>query len=447
MIRKHFAVAAVLLAAISACSTTPAPIPAPRQIAIPRPLSATESQLRTFIGQHYDSAISLLQRAVDIRSGTLNHAGVRKVGDLFAAELQKLGFETSWAAMPESMHRAGHLVAIHHGTLRPRILLIGHLDTVFEGEGQGWSRTGNDTIARGAGSSDMKGGDVGIILALQAMNDAGLLKDMQVTVVMTGDEESAGFPLTVSRAALINAAKESDVALAFEGGSPRRIALGRRGASTWRLTVAARQAHSAGIFSQGTGYGAVYEGARIIDEFRRQLVGERGLTFNVGIIGGGAHVSLDTAQSALLVDGKSNIVPPLLVASGDLRFFTEQQKDSARTRMRAIVATPLTGATGTIEFSDSYPAMPVTPAGQKLLDMFSATSQSLGYPAVTATAPEDRGAGDISFVAPYIPGLDGLGVDGQGAHSPRESVNLNSVRMSGERAAVFMERLFSEWKP
>lgn len=406
-------------------------------------LTLTEARIRDAVGTHYDSSVALLQRAVDVPSGTNNLSGVRRVGDLFAADLRSLGFETHWVSMPDSLHRAGHLLAVHRGTRGPRLLLIGHLDTVFEGEGQGWVRA--DTIARGAGTSDMKGGDVAMLLALRALADAGTLQDMQVSVVMTGDEESAGHPLSISRATLINAAHQSDIALAFEGGTASRVAIGRRGASNWRLAITARQAHSAGIFSPSEGYGASYEAARILDEFRRTMAGERGLTFNVGIMGGGAHVTVDSSGAGLAVNGKSNIIPPIFFASGDLRFLTDQQKDSARARMRTIVAHSLPGTRGTITFEDSYPAMAVTPAGERLLALFDATSRSLGYPSVSTTRPEDRGAGDISFVAPYIPGMDGLGVDGAGAHSPRELVYLPSIRLSAQRAAVFMSRLVTDW--
>jgi glutamate carboxypeptidase len=191
-----------------------------------------------------------------------------------------------WAELPAAMRRAGHLVATHTpaaGAARgPRLLLIGHLDTVFEGEGQRFVR--EDTVARGAGTSDMKGGDVAMLLALRALRDAGLLATMTVTVVMTGDEELPERPLTVARAALVDAARQSDLALAFEGGSPTRVAIGRRGASTWKLDVTARQAHSSGVFSPAAGYGAIYEGVRIVDQFRRDMAGERGLTFNVGLV-------------------------------------------------------------------------------------------------------------------------------------------------------------------
>src|SRR6266542_355176 len=175
---------ALALAIFAAAACRPSPVIEPRvKPAVVVPLSAPEAQLRDAVRTHYAEAVDLLHRSVDISSGTLNVAGVRKVGALYAEEFRKLGFETTWASEPDSLHRAGHLVAVHHGSRGPRILLIGHLDTVFEGEGMRWSQ--EDTVGHGAGSSDMKGGDVAIILALQALAEAGKLKDMQVIVVMS----------------------------------------------------------------------------------------------------------------------------------------------------------------------------------------------------------------------------------------------------------------------
>ena len=70
-------------------------------------------------------------------------------------------------------------------------------------------------------------------------------------------------------------------------------------------------------------------------------------------------------------------------------------------------------------------------------------SRSLGYGPVEGDPPETRGAGDVSFVAPYLVGMDGLGVSGRGAHSLEEAVNLNSLTMAAERAAVLMHRLIT----
>jgi len=341
--------------------------------------------------------------------------------------------------MPTSMRRGGHLIAERQGTRGPRLLLIGHLDTVFEGDGQRFVR--QDTIARGAGTSDMKGGDVAMIAALRALHATGGLEGARIIVIMTGDEEAVGSPRDVARKDLIEAAQRSDIALAFEGGSASRASIARRGSSSWTLTTSARQGHSAGVFSRG-GFGSIYEAARILDGFRRELSGDPTLTFNPGVIAGGTDVERDSS-GAMTASGKTNIISPKTVVNGDLRFLRESQKDSARVQMRAIVAQHLAGSEAEITFRDGYPAMPPTTAGAGLLAQFDAVSRALGYGQVEGDPPESRGAGDISFVAPYMTGMDGLGVAGRGAHSPEESVNLNSLTMAAERAAILMRRLIT----
>ena len=439
----HLAAALLLHSATTACGgasgPTPSPAPVPAVAAGPVVLSPTESRVRDYVRAHHDDDIALLEKAVNISSGTQNLTGVRRVGDLFASELAGMGFTVHWSEMPASMRRAGHLVAERRGSKGARLLLIGHLDTVFEGEGQRFVR--EDTIARGAGTSDMKGGDVAMLAALRALNATRALEGAQIIVVMTGDEESAGSPLELARKDLIDAAKRSDVALAFEGGGAARAAIARRGSSGWTLDVTARQGHSAGVFANG--YGAVYEMARILDTFRRELAGDPTLTFNPGLVAGGTSVQRDSSGTVLMAAGKSNIIAPTTVVQGDLRFLRESQKDSTRARMRAIVAQHLPGTDAVISFRDSYPAMPPTAAGAELLAQFDAVSRSLGYGPVEGDPPESRGAGDVSFVAPYVTGMDGLGVSGRGAHSPEESVNLNTLTMAGERAAILMYRLIT----
>jgi glutamate carboxypeptidase len=406
------------------------------------PLTRTEARIRDWIAAHREEQIGVLERLVNQQSGTLNVAGVRAAGAIFRAELDSLGFTTKWVDMPAEMRRGGHLVAERPARSPSaggkRLLLIGHFDTVFEGEGQKFVRA--DSIARGAGTSDMKGGDVILLYALKALAAAGQLDRMNVTVVITGDEEATGRPLEIARRDLIAAAKRTDVALSFEGGSREYASITRRGASGWLLKVTARQAHSAGVFG-GAGYGAIYEAARILTMFRDSIPREPGLTYNPGIIAGGADLVADTSGYAFQVSGKTNIIAPTAVVKGDLRFTTEEQKERTRTRMRAIVAKSLPGASAEITFDDSYPAMPLTEAGQAVLAQLDTVSRALGYPAIQALDASRRGAGDLSFVAPYIPGVDGLGALGGGAHSPEEFVNLPSLEMQTARAALLMARL------
>ena len=403
-------------------------------------VTPVERRIRDAIAASRADQIAYLQRVVDIPSNTLNLDGVRKVGAVFRASLDSLGFVTSWASVPDETRRAGHLVADHRG--KPgtvRILLIGHLDTVVEPTGPTFVRS--DSMAAGVGAGDMKGGDVVVLYALKALQAAGALKELNLTLVFTGDEEHAGDPLSVSRKDLIDAARRTDVALAFEEGSRTDVTVARRGASSWRVTATGRQAHSAGVFGPGAGYGAIYELARILDAFRQQLAGEQYLTFNAATILGGTDVTYDTVQVSGTAASKLNIVPKMAVAQGDLRFISEDQKERTRAKMRAIVAQHLPGTDATITFLDEYPAMSPTAGNARILALYDTVSRALGYDPVVALDPGRRGAGDVSFVAPLIDGLDGLGAMGGGAHTPSERVNLATLPMQTERAALLLRRL------
>jgi glutamate carboxypeptidase len=433
--------ALVTAAALSLAAVVPAAPAAAQQLA------PAELRMRSYLQQHRADEVALLAKAINIKSQTLDLAGVRAVGRLFDDELKALGFKTRWVEMPASMNRAGHLVAERSGRTGKRLLLIGHLDTVVEGDTLGFVQLDSVT-AKGSGGSDMKGGDVAIVYALKAMQAAGVLDNTTITVVMTGDEEAAGDPLPLARAALIDAAKHSDIALGFEGGNRADATVARRGASSWLLTVTGRGAHSAGIFGQGAGYGAVFEAARILNEFRTQLAGTRNLTFNPSVIVGGTDVAFDSTRVSGTVASKLNIISANATVAGDLRFLTEGQKDSTRARMRDIAThNNLAGTSAKIDFADEYPAMAPTPANYAVLAVYDSASQALGYGPVAALDPSKRGAGDISFVGPIIPGLDGLGVMGSGAHTPNERVDLGTLTMQTERAALLFYRLTHPDKP
>jgi glutamate carboxypeptidase len=405
-------------------------------------LTAAEQKVARYIEQQSEEALGLLEKVVNINSGTGNHEGVRQVGDLFRRELDGLGFATRWIDMPDSVNRAGHLFAERQGKKGKRVLLIGHLDTVFEKDSpfQRFERT--DSVLKGPGVNDMKGGDVVILYALKALHSAGLLSNTQIIVAFTGDEESAGKPLSISRKDLVDAAKRSEAALAFETATGfGQATVARRGSSNWRLEVTGNQAHSAGVFSERVGDGAIYEAARILNAFHDGLKGEKYLTFNPGLILGGTEIMHDATAGTGQVSGKGNIVAQTAVVTGDLRFISEEQKERTREKMRQIVARSLPGTSAKIIFQDSYPAMPPTPGNEALLAMLNRVSLDLGHGPVQPYDPGARGAGDVSFVAPYVSGLDGLGTMGSGAHSPNETMNPKTFQALTQRAALLIYRL------
>ena len=405
-------------------------------------LSATERKLIASVQQHMPQTEKLLEQVVNINSGTLNVQGVREVGAVFQQEFDALGFQTEWVAMPASMQRAGHLVAQHQGKKGKRLFLIGHLDTVFERDMPFTKYTRlNDSTATGQGVNDMKGGDVVVLAALQALHANGLLQDASITAYFTGDEERGGEG-PEARADFMARAKQAQVALAFETAIDRHtVATARRGYSTWQLNTFGTAAHSSTIFKPAVGYGAIYEAARILNAFRETLSQEQYLTFNPGLLVGGSEVHYDPAKARGEVIGKTNIIAPAAAVAGDLRFLTAAQQAAARTQMRAIVGQHLAGTRAEITFRDGLPGMAPTPGNQQLAALADRASRDLGFGPVVAGDPGARGAGDVSYVAPYLDCLDGLGAPGQGDHAAGETVDLKELPKLVARAALMIYRL------
>ena len=407
-------------------------------------LSAPEQVMMDTVTAGFEDDAALLERLVVQNSGTHNLEGVKAVADMLVPEFEALGFEVEWIDQ-SAAGRAGHLFARKTG--KPgttRMLLIAHLDTVFEPEAsfQGFTRDGN--IATGPGAGDDKGGIVVILAALKAMQAAGTLYDANIVVALTGDEEEAGNPLEISRKDLREAAEWADVALDFEGlsvldGKDMGV-VARRSANTWVLNVTAGTGHSSGIFAEGVSQGAIYELARILDRFRSELP-EENLTFNVGVMAGGTPASLSEDGLSAEAVGKTNIIPSTAVARGDLRTISREQTDRTVAAMQAIVADSLPGSSAEITFQFRYPPMAPTEGNYALLARLNEVNTDMGLEEMGVYPPSKRGAGDINFVADLVDGLAGLGPDGMGAHAPGESVDLASITRQAQRAAILMSRL------
>lgn len=428
-----FAVAAVATVASASCQQASSV------------LSPAEQAMVAAVDKEAPAGVELLRQIVEINSGTMNLAGVRAVGAVLEPRFKALGFQTEWVNM-DRVHRAGHLMAKHPcasaGACGKRMLLIGHMDTVFDQASpfQHWSVEGD--IATGPGVNDMKGGLVVMLMALDAMQAAGVLKDADITVVLDGDEEAHGSPNAVSRGDLIAAAKNADVALEFEA-TPRVDgvfygSIARRSSTSWVLRTTGKTGHSAGVFGERMGYGAIYELARILDAFRRELP-EPYLTYNAAEIGGGTRI--EPGGDSWTVAGKGNIIPPVAEALGDLRTISDEQTERTEAKMRKIVADHLPQTGAEISFGQGYPAMAPTDASREILKVMSASSEALGFGAMPEYDPMMRGAGDIAFVAPYLPGIAGVGASGTGSHAPGETVNLPAQAVNAKRDAVLMYRL------
>ena len=413
-------------------------------------LTAAEQKMQQSIDAEQDRTVAMLERWVNQNSGTMNFAGVGAVGRMLRAELEPIGFKVDWVSM-KAAGRSGHIVARHKGSGRgKRMLLIGHLDTVFEPDSpfQRWERRGN--LGIGPGSGDDKGGMAVMVAALRAMQAAGTLKSADITIVLTGDEEDGGDPIAVTRKPLIDAGKWADVALDFEGLSqeagPSGVrdmgAIARRSSDSWTLIASAPTGHSSGIFTDGNG--AIYELTRIIDAFRRELREDK-LTYSVGLIGGGASAELDKDRIRIGATGKTNVIPSSAVARGDLRAISPEQIARTKAKMQAIVGQHLPGTTAVLSFDPGgYPSMPPTEGNRALLARLNRVNADMGLDQMGETDPEKRGAGDIAFVAADTDGLVGLGPAGSGSHAPGEAVDVASIFRQAKRAAILMSRLARE---
>ena len=432
----------MFLRLLTAVALAAAPIPASAQLTRP------ERTMIAAVDAEQGRTLQMLEKWVNQNSGSLNIEGVTKVGEMLRSELEPLGFTVEWIDM-KAAGRAGHIVARHEG--KPgakRLLLIGHLDTVYEPDSpfQKWTRSGN--VGEGPGAGDDKGGMAVMIAALRAMKAAGTLRQANIEIVLTGDEEDSGNPIELARRDLIAAGKRADAALDFEGLSQEdgkdMGSIARRSSGSWTLTVTAPSGHSSGVCTAASGCGANYALIDILDRFRRDLPEDK-LTFNVGLMGGGATAKLDEGRIRMEVTGKTNIIAATAVARGDLRALTQEQIDRVQGKMRAIAAKPLKGAKATIIFdSDGYPPMAPTAGNKALLDRLNRVNRDMGLEPMGTLDPVKRGAGDISFVAADVDGLIGLGPASRGDHAPGETVDIASIWRQAKRAAILMSRLSAE---
>jgi len=408
-----------------------------------------ESSLAAEAAARREASVELLEEIVNINSGTMNLAGVRQVGQRLRTEFEPLGFDTRWLD-GRAFGRAGHLIASRAGA-GPRVLLIGHLDTVFEADSpfQRFERLGPDA-ARGPGVTDMKGGNVVMLVALQALAATAVLDELDITVILTGDEEDPGTPLELARAPLVEVAHRTDVAIGFEDGDgdPSTAVIARRGSSSWNLEVSGQAAHSSQIFQPDVGAGAIHEAARILNGFYVALAGEELLTFNPGVVLGGTTVDFDPGELRGTASGKQNVVAGTAVVSGDLRTISPEQLMHSRERMLEIVAEHLPGTAARIVFSDGYPPMAPTRGNRRLLALLDEVSRNLGQGPVRAVDPRNAGAADVSFVAAEVPMvIDGVGLMGSGGHTMEETADLRTLVTQAQRVALLLSRLAADGLP
>jgi glutamate carboxypeptidase len=406
-------------------------------------INPVEKEMVRYLYQQQGNELNYLKQLANINSGSSNLPGIYQVGALLQKEFKQLGFKTYWVYQSKKTKRAGTFIAQRTGQQGSRLLLIGHLDTVFPKNSpfQITKQVGNKL--QGPGVIDCKGGDVIILYALKAMAKAGVLNNTSITVVFTGDEEDTGQPMMFVRKPLFEAARNSDIALDFESAvSFDTASIARRGITKWQLSTYGKQAHSSAIFQKNVGDGAIFEMARILNTMRLRLSNVPYLSFNPGISVGGTSYQYDLDNAQANVFGKLNVVAQVALVTGEMRYVSNEQKLKTKQVIKDIVNAHLAQTQAKINFIDNYPAMAPTHNNMMLLSQYSQVSNDLGYGTIKPLDSRLRGAGDISLVAHLTKAnLVGMGPVGSGDHTVRETMDISSLKIQTQRAALLIYRL------
>ena len=246
-------------------------------------LNGEERALVEWLDSREGDMVSLLRRLTNINSGSLNKAGVDAMTEIFRAELIALGFSTrtlpgeriempSCPGSDYAIDVADHLLASKDGS-GTRLLLMGHLDTVFPTTSPFQSfRQQGDTLY-GPGVADMKGGLVVMLYALRALAASGDLDDMAITVLLNSDEEVGSLS---SRPFLEQQAQLHDYGLVYESSGTNNLVRTRKGLGQARFVVHGKAAHAGGAHEQGRS--AIKELAYKIVEIENMTNYETGVT-------------------------------------------------------------------------------------------------------------------------------------------------------------------------
>jgi len=404
-------------------------------------LDAKQQAIVNKVNNNSKSEINFIRDTVNVNSSTFNKSGVRIVSHLYEKELKKLGFKTEWIPLPDSMDRAGHLFAYNNVKNGKKVLLIGHLDTVFPKDSPFQKFTQEGNIAKGPGVIDMKGGNAIILYALKALKDQGSLNNLQITIALMGDEESPGLPKKLSRKKLMEESKNSDIALAFESANNlNEVVTARRGLAIWNLDVSAKQGHSSLISTKEFGEGAILGIAEILDKIQNETKKERYLSFNPGIIAGGVNIKENEDKTNLQASGRFNVIPKDAKSLGDIRYLSRNNLNAFITKCELIAKNfnPPIQANFTVKEENIYPPMELSNSNIELMKQLEKVNKDLGFGKLTAVDPRDKGAADIAYIDPKIPALDGLGGVGQFDHSTDEYMEIDQTIKATQRLALFL---------
>ena len=349
--------------------------------------------------------LQLLERLVNIDSGSYTKQGIDEIGTILKAKFEDLGFLVKVMNQQKFGH---HLVIQHRDAKSPHILIVAHMDTVFpEGTARKRPFKMEGTRAFGPGVVDMKGSLVQLLYAIFCMKQTGQSGYKHIQIILNSDEE-IGSP---SSAALISEkAKDKKFALVLEPARPDgSLVTARRGCGQFKLDVVGKAAHS-GVEPE-KGQSAIEELAHKIIALHRLTDPHQGIGINVGMIEGGSAVNTVASQASALID---------------VRFSKRNQEESILKQMKSICTKTFVAGTKTsLSGKMDRPPMEKSEQTISLLEIIRQAGDELG---ITITDTSTGGGSDASYPSELgVATIDGLGPIGGHAHSEDEYLEIESL--------------------
>ncbi|PFH08492.1 glutamate carboxypeptidase [Collimonas sp. PA-H2] len=372
----------------------------------PSSIAAPDKQVYETAEKYKGEALKLLERLVNIDSGTGDEQGLSQVGGIVIEELKKIGARVE--TYPAAPALGNNVVATFSGSGKGKILLMAHMDTVFKrGAAVAKPFYVKGNRAYGPGVMDDKGGVVAGLYALKILQELDFKDYAQITLLLNSNEETGS---TGSRALIEKIAKQHDVVLNLEPGRPADgLVVWRKGSGTAQVEVIGKAAH-AGV-APDSGRNAAMEAAHQILQLGQLGDREKQTTVNFTVINAG---------------GSTNVIPDHATAFGDVRVAVPEEFDRVEKDMIKVSQKKLIPDTQvSTHLTRGFPPMPANPQSEALAAKAQAIYGELGK---KLTLEGSGGAADSSLSAGVgIPTLDGFGIVGGGIHTPDEYAEIDSI--------------------
>ena len=381
-----------------------------------------------YVGQRLPQYIDALRELCSIDTYSYHKSGIDKMARLLAARMRALGMEVS---LIERQQWGNDLYGVAHGQGGGNVLLITHMDTVYPvGTASAHPVLVEDDTVYGPGVSDMKGGILNGLYAIQALLAQGYRPFGEIRVLCVSDEE---IPVRHCRDIMLKACRGSQAALVLESARANgALVSARKGGACYTLTARGHAAH-AGVEPE-KGRNAIIELAHQLLQFASLHGWREGLSINPGVITGGTM---------------SNVVPDYAQINFDVRYLHTQDRRALEGRWREMMQQQRVPG---VELSLEVPAeygepLVLTPESLKLARRAQEIAALLGF---SVDHVATGGGSDGNLAAQYgVPVLDGLGPVGGLDHSPDEYLLISSIAprtalLAGLIATIGAATVFSQ---